>query len=156
MRPTRTFPGGTATIYPPALPPRRLFQIPDKDLGNASELGDPFSTGYAYTQSGVLSNPNYDLTNTTTPIPSGSKEHPYYRSEWYQKVLNLSTVRTHQYAVWITVGFFEVTSQGESQPSHIRHHRDGGRTAQWHECTVPGLLPGGPAPAHGLRPAIPR
>ena len=75
--------------------------------------GDPFSTGYAYTPSGVLSNTNYDLTNTGTPIPSGSKEHPYYRSEWYQKVLNLSTVRTHQYAVWITVGFFEVTSQGD-------------------------------------------
>ena len=49
VRPTRTFTGGTATIYPPALPRRRLFQIPDKDLGNASELGDTFSTGYAYT-----------------------------------------------------------------------------------------------------------
>ena len=27
--------------------------------------------------------------------------------------MNLTTVRTHQYAVWITVGFFEVTRQGD-------------------------------------------
>ena len=30
-----------------------------------------------------------------------------------QKVMNLTTVRTHQYAVWITIGFFEVTRQGD-------------------------------------------
>ena len=28
-----------------------------------------------------------------------------------QKVMNLTTVRTHQYAVWMTVGFFEVTAR---------------------------------------------
>ena len=27
--------------------------------------------------------------------------------------MNLTTVRTHQYAVWITIGFFEVTRQGD-------------------------------------------
>ena len=30
-----------------------------------------------------------------------------------QRVMNLTTVRTHQYAVWITVGFFEVLKQGD-------------------------------------------
>jgi hypothetical protein len=40
-------------------------------------------------------------------------QHPYFRSEWLQKVTNLTTVRTHQYAVWVTVGFFEVTRQGD-------------------------------------------
>ena len=29
-----------------------------------------------------------------------------------QRVMNLTTVRTHQYAVWITVGFFEVKRKG--------------------------------------------
>jgi hypothetical protein len=29
-----------------------------------------------------------------------------------QKVMNLTTVRTHQFAVWITVGFFEVIKTG--------------------------------------------
>jgi hypothetical protein len=39
--------------------------------------------------------------------------HPYFRSEWLQRIANLTTVRTHQYAVWITVGFFEVTQAGD-------------------------------------------
>ena len=30
-----------------------------------------------------------------------------------QKAMNLTTVRTHQYAVWITVAFFEVIRQGD-------------------------------------------
>ena len=30
-----------------------------------------------------------------------------------QRVMNLTTVRTHQYAVWITVGFFEVKRRGD-------------------------------------------
>ena len=108
----KTIVAGTApTIYPPAVPPRRLFQIPDTDLGNANLNGDPFSLGYTPGASAVLNKPMVDLASGT--IPSGNKEHPYYRSEWYQKVLNLSTVRTHQFAVWITVGFFEVTSQGD-------------------------------------------
>ena len=29
-----------------------------------------------------------------------------------QKVMNLTTVRTHQFAVWITIGFFEVLKPG--------------------------------------------
>ncbi|WP_422931307.1 hypothetical protein [Singulisphaera sp. PoT] len=39
--------------------------------------------------------------------------HPLFRTEWLQKVTNLTTVRTHQYAVWITVGFFEVLNEGD-------------------------------------------
>ncbi len=27
--------------------------------------------------------------------------------------MNLTTVRTHQYAVWITIGFFEIKKQGD-------------------------------------------
>ena len=42
-----------------------------------------------------------------------NKQHPYFRTEMLQKAMNLTTVRTHQYAVWITVGFFEVTRQGD-------------------------------------------
>jgi hypothetical protein len=47
-----------------------------------------------------------DFTNT------GNRQTPYYRTELLQKVMNLTTVRTHQFAVWITVGFFEVTKVG--------------------------------------------
>ena len=41
------------------------------------------------------------------------RQHPFFRSEQLQKAMNLTTVRTHQYAVWITVGFFEVIKQGD-------------------------------------------
>ena len=52
------------------------------------------------------------------PIPPqppqfDTKQHPYFRTELLQKAMNLTTVRTHQYAVWITIGFFEVTRQGD-------------------------------------------
>ena len=55
--------------------------------------------------------------NPPTPIlpatPLDNRQTPYFRSEMLQKVMNLTTVRTHQYAVWITVGFFEVKRQGD-------------------------------------------
>jgi large repetitive protein len=41
-----------------------------------------------------------------------AREHPAWRIAMLQRVMNLTTVRTHQYAVWITVGFFEVKRQG--------------------------------------------
>ena len=42
-----------------------------------------------------------------------NREHPFWRIEMMQRVMNLTTVRTHQYAVWITVGFFEVKRRGD-------------------------------------------
>ena len=47
------------------------------------------------------------------PAQVDTKQHPYFRTEMLQKAMNLTTVRTHQYAVWITIGFFEVTRQGD-------------------------------------------
>jgi large repetitive protein len=43
-----------------------------------------------------------------------AREHPSWRIEMLQRVMNLTTVRTHQYAVWITVGFFEVKRRGDA------------------------------------------
>jgi hypothetical protein len=42
-----------------------------------------------------------------------NRQHPYWRSEHLQRIINQTTVRTHQYAVWITIGFFEVIRQGD-------------------------------------------
>jgi large repetitive protein len=52
----------------------------------------------------------------TTSGPSTSidnRQHPYFRMEMLQRIMNLTTPRTHQYAVWITIGFFEVTRPGD-------------------------------------------
>ena len=46
-----------------------------------------------------------DQHRRPSSIPTGG-------SEQLQRVMNLTTVRTHQYAVWITIGFFEVKRQG--------------------------------------------
>ncbi len=43
-----------------------------------------------------------------------NRQHPYFRTELLQKVMNLTTVRTHQFAVWITIGFFEVLQPGSA------------------------------------------
>ena len=56
------------------------------------------------------------LGNNTTGAASmltDDRQHPYWRSELIQKAMNLTTVRTHQYAVWITIGFFSVLRQGD-------------------------------------------
>lgn len=65
-------------------------------------------------------NPNNAITANNllgakwTASASGTdlRQHPLYRTEFLQKAMNQTTVRTHQFAVWITVGFFEVTATG--------------------------------------------
>jgi len=48
-----------------------------------------------------------------TTISVDNRPHPFWRIEMMQRVMNQTTVRTHQYAVWLTIGFFEVTRQGD-------------------------------------------
>jgi large repetitive protein len=182
-------------VYPPPIPVRRLFQVPDNyhitpyalpgppasplSPSNAGETGDPslnflvplhpaatvpvpipaagalppinYTFGTAGTQYGVLTGSVADLywpganaarlftgatpaVSNPVPLPGGAshflgssaaaagaggparadaRQHPYWRTEHLQRIMNQTTVRTHQYAVWITVGFFEVTKQGD-------------------------------------------
>jgi len=91
-----TVKGPVAPLYPPVVPPAFLF-VPKFYLG----------------------------ANTTTnpPYPSNendNRQHPAFRYDWLHKVTNLTTVRTHQYAVWITVGFFEVTKQGDPMVGNVQ------------------------------------
>ncbi len=85
-KPLQNYAGGQFVTYTPAVPP------PPATPTTPASYNWP--TGAGVTQ--------IDQT-----------DHPYFRTEWLQKVTNLTTVRTHQYAVWITVGFFEVTQQGD-------------------------------------------
>jgi hypothetical protein len=110
---------------PPPIPARRLFQIPDDYSGippsNAGEGGDPFVN--AQTTDGGLGPLTGGRVNLVTQrtlqdvyLGAGTapdrRQSPYFRTEWLQSVMNLTTVRTHQFAVWITIGFFEVKRRG--------------------------------------------
>jgi hypothetical protein len=152
---------GVLTL-PPAIPTRRLFQIPDDYPGsagtgysNAGETGDPYNNNQKPATTGNpapgalppfvtggLAGVSHNVTDSVATIywpgfnmPTGpgfptnpylglgtggagiagidDRQHPYFRSETLQETVNLTTSRTHQYAVWITVGFFEVRRQGD-------------------------------------------
>jgi hypothetical protein len=96
-------PSGTnPDLYWPGSSPARLH---DGVVGDAAfpipTTAGSLPPGYTYT------NPNLGNTN------NDNRQHPYWRSEQLQRIMNLTTPRTHQYAVWITVGFFEVKRQGD-------------------------------------------
>jgi hypothetical protein len=103
---------------PPPIPARRLFQVPDATpASNASEEGQAqVNQTVAHPR---LANPRADLASPSSFLGSGSsagtdrRQHPAFRMEWLQKVMGLTTVRTHQYAVWITIGLFEVARPGD-------------------------------------------
>jgi hypothetical protein len=97
--------------------PRINTQI--RDNMNVPSLANPMAdlTSVPTTAIDTMGNVNVDpFTQKYLGFPAGDhRDVPYFRSEWLQKVMNLTTVRTHQYAVWITVGFFEVTQVGDPQ-----------------------------------------
>ena len=51
---------------------------------------------------------------TTYAAQTDRRQHPFFRTELLQKIMNLTTVRTQQFAVYVTVGFFEVKKEGNS------------------------------------------
>ncbi|MEW4568754.1 hypothetical protein AB1L88_12885 [Tautonia sp. JC769] len=51
--------------------------------------------------------------NAAGRVNRDMRRNPSTRSEMLQKVSNLTTPRTHQYAVWVTVGLFEVVKPGD-------------------------------------------
>jgi hypothetical protein len=89
--------------------------------GNAASLydGNPLPLGVTTQVPLPTGVSNAHLGSASeTPGKSGNnfadaREHPYWRTEQLQRMMNLTTPRTHQYAVWITIGFFEVLRQGD-------------------------------------------
>jgi hypothetical protein len=123
-------------ITPPQTPPRRLFQLPDatvnSNAGKSPSSTAPYQYNHpAYTNtvlSNTFSNLFFDDTSGGTNANLGAnsagtvtdnRQHPYYRSELLQKIMNLTTPRTQQFAVWVTVGFFEVVKPGNPQMGRI-------------------------------------
>ena len=120
--PDNTIPGKAAK---PGDPPQTYSNASNAGDSNVNHQTIPINLNHlplpitATTAHGAdLTNPkpndNLGYVNPTAGAPLDHRDHPYFRTEWLQRMANLTTVRTHQYAVWITVGFFEVTTVGDS------------------------------------------
>jgi hypothetical protein len=96
----------TAQVAAGALPPL-LGTLVTRSVVNLFWAGLPSGVPNPYL------GPNTVRASGATPLQVDQRQHPYFRSEMLQKAMNLTTVRTHQYAVWITIGFFEVTREGD-------------------------------------------
>ncbi|MCD4727116.1 MAG: hypothetical protein K8R46_05620 [Pirellulales bacterium] len=64
------------------------------------------------------STPGSPLFQHTSPnLVNNTNRNPYFRYQGIQRLGNLVTTRSNVYAVWITVGYFEVTA-GTPDPVH--------------------------------------
>jgi len=62
--------------------------------------------------------------NTSTNNYNNTDRNPYFRYQGIQRLGNLTTTRSNVYAIWITVGYFEV-SAGDVDPQHPDGYRLG-------------------------------
>jgi large repetitive protein len=108
-------------------PPPAPGALPPVTIGiNGTPITFAFNQGYPNLVWSIWSGNNFPA-NSGAPVTSvglgqpsdpsstffDAREHPFWRIEMLQRAMNLTTVRTHQYAVWITVGFFAVKRQGD-------------------------------------------
>jgi hypothetical protein len=100
-------------LQPPPVPPRRLFEIRGKDFATTwvPPAGVIPVNLFDQTTNPLTGNTRYELGNAGG---NDRRQHAAFRLELLHKLANLSTVRTHQYAVWVTIGYFEVEVEGDT------------------------------------------
>jgi hypothetical protein len=137
--------------HPNAFTDTQIAHIFNELINQRSKKGVPgkddmpfrsVATGF-YPAAGELQFPRGSINNTVlragTRDPgrrllqvSVNPQHPYLEYQLLTKIFNNLTVRSNVFAVWVTVGFFEVTDDssrpvklgaeiGRSENRHIRH-----------------------------------
>jgi hypothetical protein len=117
---------GADTVLARLMPDgNRRGAVPDTFMDDAfrARAGDPNPRNEA-PQSGVL-NTEISKRSTAVPLFSGASLEPSIDTERnstqrylpIQRMANLATTRSNVYAVWITVGFFEVKQAREAIPA---------------------------------------
>ncbi len=88
----------------PGIRPMSGFTAQSTNLFAGATAGSPLPASVSHLGGG-------DASSAAIEPEQDMRRHPYYRSELMQRLMNLTTVRTQQFAVWLTVGFFEVTEE---------------------------------------------
>jgi hypothetical protein len=102
----------SSLLFPPSLPAGVVPGNLTLYNGNVSFLTVSSNMPAGTIPSALVTTPYLGTGGGGAANPD-DRQHPYWRSEMMQAAMNLTTVRTHQYAVWITIGLFEIKKQGD-------------------------------------------
>ena len=114
LRPTSDSSQGVANPFPNIYP---LLEYP----------GVPFNGSQASWWENQTQQQHTGL-GTTTSVPASAedpRQNPYFAYRAFRRMDNLLTTRSNVYAVWITVGYFEVTPAPTSDPQRSVKYPDG-------------------------------
>src|SRR5262249_14442106 len=134
-------PGDAASGIPPGTPSKNDKPFKGLATGVVAPGSTQFPAGSGIDDTLLRGYPGdptrrlFEVTPTSRPPAPGVPaplDHPYLKSELINKIFNNVTTRSNVFAVWMTVGFFEVADESVQPPRlgaelkrdvnrHIRH-----------------------------------
>ena len=126
-----SLPSGETTVISPETPGKVDRPFRSMATGLARDNQNPVFVPAGLEDTLLRLDPN-DPDHRNRLLEIGNQEHPYLRMELMNKIFNNITNRSNVFAVWITVGFFEVTDDrvrpvklgkeiGRAENRHVRH-----------------------------------